>query len=367
MKNKNIALWMLFPLFASCHSTNCKVEGEVENAQPGDTLLISRMEGGYFITEDTIILKEGGKFTIQGECDSTAIYTFFYRTQKDEIYNDIFFMEPGNINLHIGNETQGKGNPNNDVYYQFLDSIYHIHHQMNILYQSATDSLEFAETFQGTEEISRMDEHINQLIKNTIRRHIQQPVGFYLFQSCYNVFTPEENLELISKLPASYQKYEIIQNIETYVKKELDAARLQRFVDMALPTLQGGTLTFSDIIKKHPLTLIECWASWCDPCRKEMPNLVSLYQKFHPQGLEIIGVSFDENKEAWIKAVQDMGMNWPQTSELRAWDNKMVQQYGITSIPYTILISKEGEILARQLRGKELEDFIADYLLTLNP
>ena len=93
-----------------------------------------------------------------------------------------------------------------------------------------------------------------------------------------------------------------------------------------------------------------------------MPNVVSLYEKYHKKGLEIVGISFDEDETTWKNAVKTMNMTWPQASELRSWDNIMTQKYGVTSIPYTILIDSNGTIIGQQLRGEELENTVKQYL-----
>ena len=86
------------------------------------------------------------------------------------------------------------------------------------------------------------------------------------------------------------------------------------------------------------------------------------YEKYHKKGLEIVGISFDEDETAWKNAVKTMHMTWPQASELRSWDNIMTQKYGVTSIPYTILIDSNGTIIGQQLRGEELENTVKQYL-----
>ena len=123
----------------------------------------------------------------------------------------------------------------------------------------------------------------------------------------------------------------------------------QSFIDITIPSMDGGELKLSYIIR-------------CGPCRAEMPNVVSLYEKYHKKGLEIVGISFDEDETAWKNAVKTMNMTWPQASELRSWDNIMTQKYGVTSIPYTILIDSNGTIIGQQLRGEELENTVKQYL-----
>ncbi len=113
---------------------------------------------------------------------------------------------------------------------------------------------------------------------------------------------------------------------------------------------------------KHTLTLIDFWASWCGPCRGEMPLIKHLYKTYKDKGLFIIGVSLDHEPSKWKEAITAFNMEWMQLSSLRGWDADEVRKLNINSIPHTILIDKHQNILATKLRGNLLEEFIKDYL-----
>jgi peroxiredoxin len=113
---------------------------------------------------------------------------------------------------------------------------------------------------------------------------------------------------------------------------------------------------------KGKVVLIDFWASWCGPCRRENPNVVKLYEKYKDQGFEIFGVSLDNDAARWKGAIQSDGLTWAHVSDLLGWQNKAAKQYQVHSIPATFLIDKQGKILAKGLRGAELEAAVAEAL-----
>ncbi len=127
-----------------------------------------------------------------------------------------------------------------------------------------------------------------------------------------------------------------------------------KFKDMTMNDMDGKEVTLSQWAGKGNYVLVDFWASWCGPCRQEMPNVVVNYEKYHAKGFEIVGVSFDQNKEPWVKAVQTMGLRWPQMSDLKGWQCAASDLYGIRSIPASMLIDPQGTIIALDLRGKAL-------------
>ena len=118
----------------------------------------------------------------------------------------------------------------------------------------------------------------------------------------------------------------------------------------------------SEEIAKHDITIIDFWASWCAPCRKEMPTMVGLRQSYTEAQLGIIGISLDKDYDQWTAAYDEMQMQWRQYSELKGWDSHIVLELGVTSIPYTIIVDSRRHILAKGLRGKELQLFIQNII-----
>lgn len=135
----------------------------------------------------------------------------------------------------------------------------------------------------------------------------------------------------------------------------------------AAPSTDGTSINLNDVVNKGKVTIIDFWAAWCGPCRIENPNIVSIYQKYHSKGLEIIGVGLDGRrgqqnpKEAWINAIKDDKLTWHQVSNLQYFDN-IAKAYNINAIPAMFVLNAKGEIVAKNLRGKALENKIAELL-----
>lgn len=136
----------------------------------------------------------------------------------------------------------------------------------------------------------------------------------------------------------------------------------QKFTDFTMQTPDGKEIKLSDYVGKGKVVLVDFWASWCGPCRREMPNLVEIYKKYKSQGFEIVGVSLDRDAEAWKKGIEQLHITWPQMSDLKYWDCEGARLYAVSSIPHTVLIDGEGTILARGLHGEELQEKIAESL-----
>ena len=137
----------------------------------------------------------------------------------------------------------------------------------------------------------------------------------------------------------------------------------QKFTDFEMSDAQGKMHKLSEFVGNGKnIVLIDFWASWCPPCRRDMPNLVDVYKQYKGKGFEIVGISLDSKKEAWEKGIKDLKITWPQLSDLQGWKNSGAKLYGVNSIPHTVLVDKDGTIIAKGLHGKEVGEKLGEML-----
>ena len=225
----------------------------------------------------------------------------------------------------------------------------------------------FTESYNALETRLEADSTMAQADKDEILKmhcfdyvwdHPTDPVAHYVMYRYKWAFGPCELRTMIDNIhhADSTLKTNNLKLSEEYVEKVERVQAGQPMIDFTQNDANGNPVTLSELAKDK-LLLVDFWASWCPDCRKANPGVVAAYQKYHDQGFDILGVSFDTNKEAWLAAIEKDGLTWTHVSDLQGWGNAAGALYSIAFIPQNALI-KDGIIVARNLEGEELMEEI---------
>jgi peroxiredoxin len=190
-----------------------------------------------------------------------------------------------------------------------------------------------------------------------IKALIMKDKGSLLTLETINFINIDDNVELIKEIKEAlnqrFPNNPFVVNFNYSIQEKLRFSKGMDTPDLSLPTPDGKLVNLHSLKGKY--VLLEFWASWCRPCRMENPNLVRTYEKYRNKGFEIYAVSLDRERQDWIEAIKQDGLKWIQVSDLQFWNSIAAQTYGVQSIPANFLLDRDGKILAKNLRGADLD------------
>ena len=197
-------------------------------------------------------------------------------------------------------------------------------------------------------------------IDRFIDSNMHNAVGLHLFLT--NGFSIDRQKELLAKMPETYLNHPKVQQVIKNLELKEKTLVGKPFTDFEMPTPDGSTLKLSDVVSKHKYTLIDYWATWCAPCRKEMPHVIEAYNEYGQKGLAIIGISLDNHADKWKAAIKEWKMPWLHMSDLKGWKCEGATLYCVHAVPATVIIAQDGTIVARDLRGEALMAKLAELM-----
>jgi peroxiredoxin len=342
----------------SCSTNNgYEINGEVKGAK-GEIVYLEKITGQK-VTLDSAVLGDNGKFEFVGKADEQGIYRINIANQSAV---DLVLDNTSDINLVIDKEKTA-------VDYEITGSeaSQEIKNVNKILANSFKEINDLQEEFlknQNSPHIDSISKLLDFKYRSVVGKQLsdlkkfiensKEPIVDIYALSYFNV---DENFDFIDKTFEEHKAF--IENNEyakQFYNRFAEYKRLaigQPAPEINLPDPSGKNISLSSL--KGKVVLIDFWASWCGPCRKENPNVVKLYNQYKDKGFTIYGVSLDKNKDDWTKAIMKDNLTWNHVSDLKYWDSAPAVLYKVDAIPATILVDKEGKILAKNLRGEELE------------
>jgi len=257
------------------------------------------------------------------------------------------------------NQVSVKGSKSHDLFLKYFNANAMIRkkiaagHEIYQAFLKANKSNFKTDINQGIEKTVAIDaarkERI-EYIRNFVKNNPDSEVSLTVIEMNFEYFSVNDIKNLLSGLSTELKKSPYGQQIEEKAATVIKTAVGAKFVDFSFKDNNDNNMKLSDYLGKGKYVLLELWASWCGPCIKDLPHLKSAYELYHPSGFEIIQISMDDNKEKWIKALDEQQMKWLQVSDLKAFKGDFSKIYNFDSIPTCILISPDGEILDRDMR-----------------
>jgi thiol-disulfide isomerase/thioredoxin len=233
--------------------------------------------------------------------------------------------------------------------------------------QKVSDSIVNLAIGERDVQLKKINELVQQFIKES-----KSPAATYFAIGIVSRTTPAEALKaLVNETAKKYSTHAGILKLKELVnggpqqQQGAPAASAhpllnQQAPEISLPDENGQPFKLSSLKGKY--VLVDFWASWCGPCRRENPNVVAAYKKFSNKNFTILGVSLDDDKEAWLAAVKADQLTWKHVSDLKKWESSMVGLYQFEGIPFNVLVDPQGKVIATELRGEDLEKKLAEVL-----
>ena len=361
MKN-SIWLVLITMVFFSCSSepdNQFTIKADMEDVSDG-WVVLTRVIDGDLKPVDSVKAVDG-KFTFTGTIDTPEMYYLDFKENKTF---HRFFVEPGTITITGDLQTpEFEGADAQVVFDRFNEEM----RQFDQRGTDLTQRYREAQEANDQETLGRVEEDFRELEKeqtayiiNFAARNPASVASPYIIVSNAYVFNLEELEQALDSFDASISGSKYVQQLSDQVDKLRKVAIGQPAPVFTQKNEDGEPVSLSDFRGQY--LLIDFWASWCQPCRAENPNLVEAYNKYKDQGFEILGVSLDRKKDSWLKAIENDNLTWPQVSDLQYWNNEASDLYGVSSIPANFLLDPEGVIIAKNLRGEKLDEKLEEIL-----
>jgi thiol-disulfide isomerase/thioredoxin len=383
--NKKLFVYLFIVLVsAGCKNNVVRISGTIVNPVSGTFIYLDELKSNELKPVDSVKISSDGKFNFKKEIKQPS----FYLLKSTDNNFLTMLVEPGEkitINAHSDSLNYpislngSKGTELMAEYNKTLRATINKLTGLNNIYTQNVDKPELPKVVETLDSLAQIYlSEINTYTKKYIDDNLTSLVSLVaLYQqvapSVY-VMNPSKDISYFVKVDSSmtsrYPDYEPVTSLHEQVKELVSKMKGETAAgpasapgaqapEISLPGPEGDTIKLSST--KGSVVLLDFWASWCGPCRKENPNLVNAYNIYHKKGFQIYQVSLDKTREAWVKGIQDDHLEkWIHVSDVQYWNSIVVPLYKIESIPCNYLLDKEGRIIASNLRGEKLQTKLAE-------
>ena len=368
LQEECVVVFILAALLCSCkQEPSYVIYGIVENPEyEGQKVyLLGESQDAYDIQKDSTMVV-GGKYVFEGSVakPQPGMVTIFGAEVERNVLQIGFCLENAEITIHTDEDGWSvvSGTEYNDAYQHFQEARRgpreRLGEIMAVMRQKSADNSltqEEKEKLEAEWEVCRQEEQ--DICFYFIKDNINNPAFWGDARVCASRCSLEKQRELLAQANATTLGSADIKDVVNRIAALEKTAVGQHFIDLHMFDQEGNEISLSDYAGKGKYVLIDFWASWCVPCREEMPNVKAVYEKYKDKGFEVVGISCDNNHDAWVKAIHDLELPWKQMSDLK-WEANAI--YGINGIPYTVLLDPDGIIVARDLRGEQLGEKLTE-------
>ena len=370
---KKITLLALFTLsIISCNNLKDNeflISGEAKGIENGKKVFVEIQDENGVIAKDTGVI-ENGKFELKGSTDNIDLG--FIRIENEKI-NLPIILEEGKIKINIVKDSLQKstieGTFNNDKFQKFnnesvaiLEKVKKFEKENNPKMQKALAANDTVTVNKIKKEYKNFQNDMNDYSKTFIKNNPDAFISVLLLENfLMREYIPATEIKsFYDKLDKKLVNTKSAQNIKKTLDLMLAVVVGKPAPKFSAKSPEGKLISLDESLGK--VTIVDFWASWCAPCRKENPNVVALYNEYHSKGLNIIGVSLDQDATKWKDAIAKDNLSWIHVSNLKYWDEPIGKQYGISSIPATFILDAKGNIVAKDLRGDALRAKVKELL-----
>ncbi|MFH0758884.1 MAG: TlpA disulfide reductase family protein [Bacteroidota bacterium] len=329
----------------------------------GKWILLSAQVNRKFVGFDSVQVEPGIPAVLSGSID--GVQTMYLSVKGEEgslrlLMENAEYTISGTIEKPVI-ETSSKAQIDLNDYNERIGSFEETLSSILGAYYASLETEDQAATDSILHIYDSINEEKDRIDSAYIAENTSSYVSVLLLRSTFYAYETEDLEAVLNALAPPLHRMEEYQYMYTIMEKQKNVAVGQTYKDFGLETPDGEMLKVSEVHNGNVL-LIDFWASWCGPCRRSNPELVELYNKYHAQGLEILGVSLDNDRESWLKAIDDDKLTWYHISDVKGWQCEGSRLYGVPSIPHTVLVDRDGIIRAKKLHGEELKEAILSLL-----